>query len=138
MGKPDKKPLVSSLMTDGSSKKKWGNRRKRHGNMTTVQTVKIQGGREELDGNYFDRTGYGQSDRFMKTVQKIADYIGQEEYKCGGITRTEVMTQTPVNIPMLTRPLSISTMITDGTVTITPPDVLDISNYQSEKKIADY
>jgi hypothetical protein len=66
--------------------------------------VKFQGGKEELDGNHFDCTGYGQSDRFMKTEQKIADYIGQE-YKSGGITGgTEVMTQTPVNIPLPTRP----------------------------------
>jgi hypothetical protein len=45
---------------------------------TAVQMVKFQGGKEELDGNHFDCTGYGQSDRFMKTVQKIADYIGQK------------------------------------------------------------
>jgi hypothetical protein len=31
--------------------------------------------------------GTVQSDRFVKTVQKIADYIGQE-YKVGGVTRT--------------------------------------------------
>jgi hypothetical protein len=91
-------------------------------------------GREELDGNYFDSTGYEQSNRFMKTVQKIADYIGQE-YKGGGVTRTEVMTPTPVNIPMPTRRSSISTTATDGTVTRTPPDVLDISDYQSGKKL---
>jgi hypothetical protein len=73
----------------------------------------------------------------VKTIQKIADYIGQE-YKVGGITRTEVMTQAAVIIPTPTRPVSTSTRATDGTVTITPPDVLDISNYQSAKKIVDY
>jgi hypothetical protein len=126
-------------MTDGSSassKKRWGNQRKRNGNKTTVQTVKFQGGKDEFDGNYFDCTGYGQSDRFMKTAQKIADYIGQE-YRGGGVTRTEVMTQTPVNIPIPTRPVSTSTTATDGTVTITPLDVLDIRDYQSARKIVD-
>jgi hypothetical protein len=141
MGEPaDKKPLASSSTTDtssASSKKRWGNQRKQNGNKTAVQTVKFQGGKEELDGNHFDCTGYGQSDRFMKTVQKIADYIGQE-YKSGGVTRTEVMTQTPVTIPLPTRPVSTSTRAADGTVTITPPDVLDISNYQSAKKIVNY
>ena len=35
-------------------------------------------GKEELDGNHFECIGYGQSDRFVKTVEKIADYISQE------------------------------------------------------------
>lgn len=140
MGEPaDKKPPVSTSATDtsSSSKKRWGNRRKRNGNKAPVQAAKFHGGKEELDGNHFDCTGYGQSDRFMKTVQKIADYIGQE-YKSGGVTRTEVMTQTPVTIAFPTRPVSTSTTAADGTVTISPPDALDISDYQSEKKIADY
>jgi hypothetical protein len=69
-----------------------------------VRPAKFHNGKEELDRNYFDCTGYGHSDRFMKTVQKIADHIGQE-YKDGGITRTEVMAQTAVivqaqNIPI--------------------------------------
>ena len=130
MGEPaDKKTQPSSAdgPSTSSSKRRWGNKKKRNGNKPTVPRVKFEGGKEELDGNYFDCTGYGQSDRFMKTVQKIADYIGQE-YKGGGITCTEVMTQTPVNIPMPTRPVSTSTTAADGTVTITPPDVLDISN----------
>jgi hypothetical protein len=87
--------------------------------------------------NYFDCTGYGQSDRFMKTVQKIANYIGQE-YKCGGLTRTEVMTQSPVLIPAPTRLVSTYTTALDGTLTSTQPDVLDISDYQNEKKASDY
>jgi hypothetical protein len=134
MGEPEKKLEASYT----SSKKKWSNRRnKRQVNKTTVPaTAKFQGGKEELDGNHFDCTGYGQSDRFVRTVQKIADYIGQE-YKGGGVTRTEVMTQTPINIPLPTRPASTTTIV-DGTVTITPPDVLDISDYQSAKKIVDY
>jgi hypothetical protein len=114
-----------------------GQPKKRHGNKPTVPTVKFKGGKEELDGHYFDCTGYGQSDRFMKTVQKMADYIGQE-YKGGGITRTEVMTQAAVNIPAPTRPVGTFLTATDGTITVTPPDVLGISNYQSAKKIVDY
>jgi hypothetical protein len=74
-------------MAEGPSKKKWGNQKKRHVNKPTVPTVKFQGGKEELDSHYFDCTGYGQSDRFMKTVRKMADCIGQE-YKDGGITHT--------------------------------------------------
>jgi hypothetical protein len=73
----------------------------------------------------------------VKTVQKIADHIGQE-YKVGGITRTEVMTQASVVIPLPTRPVTTSMTGADGTVVVTPPDILDISDYQSEKKIADY
>ena len=115
MGEPDAKPMVASTTTDGPAaphKKKWHCRRHNgNGNKATAQhTVKFQGGKEELDGNYFDRTGYGQSDRFMKTVQKMADYIGQD-YKSGGVTCTEVMSQTPVSISMPTRPVSVSTLI---------------------------
>ncbi len=43
-------------------------------------------------GNLFDCAGYGQSDRFVKTAQKIDDYIAQE-HKCGGVSRADVMTQ---------------------------------------------
>jgi hypothetical protein len=90
MGEQEKKP--STMASDGSSKKKWGNRQKRHGNKHNAPpAVKFRGGKEELDGNYFDCTGYGQSDRFMKTVQKIANHVGQE-YNGGGVTRTKVMT----------------------------------------------
>jgi hypothetical protein len=75
--------------------------------------------------------GYGQSDRFMKMVQKIADHIGQE-YKGGGITRTEVMTHKSIIIQITTRPVGISVTSADGlTTTRTPPDVLAISDYQS-------
>jgi hypothetical protein len=65
MVEQDKKPPATD---DRSSKKKWGNRRKRHGNKPTVQPVKFQGGKDELSGNYFNCVGYRQSDRFMKTV----------------------------------------------------------------------
>jgi hypothetical protein len=132
MGEQDKKPPV----TDGPSKKKWNNRKKRHVNRPNTPLFKFHGGKDELDGNYFDCTGYGQSDRFMKTVQKMADYIGQE-YKGGGITRTEVITQAAVNLPMPTRPVSLTATAADDTITTTPPDVLDISDYQSAKKIVD-
>jgi hypothetical protein len=70
-------------------------------------------------------------------VQKIADYIGQE-YKCGGISRTEVMKQGVVVIPMPTRPVGTTRTDANNVVTRTPPDALDISDYQSEKKTADY
>jgi hypothetical protein len=93
----------SAPTAGGPLKKKWNHHKKCHGNkLPVVRPSKFQGGKEELGGNYFDCTGYGQSDRFMKTVQKIADHIGQE-YKGGGITRTEVMTlaaviiQAPIN-----------------------------------------
>jgi hypothetical protein len=78
-----------------------------------------------------------QSDRFVKTVQKIANYIGQE-YKGGGVTHTEVTTQTAVTIPLPTRPVNRCVTAADGTVTISPTDPLDISDYQSQKKIGDY
>ncbi len=76
-----------------------------------------------MDGNHFDCTGYGQSDRFVKTVQKIADYIRQE-YKCGGISRTEVMTQGMSIIPLPTRPVGTTTTV-GGVVTTTPPINID-------------
>jgi hypothetical protein len=50
-------------------------------------TDKIPRWKRGAGGDYFDCTGCGQSDRFMKTVQKIADHIVQE-YKGGGMTRT--------------------------------------------------
>ena len=137
MGDPEKKPTAPSNTNESSSKNRWRNRKRRHGQKSTVQPEKFQGGKDELEGNHFDCTGYGQSDRYMKTVQKIADYVGQE-YKGGGVTQTEVMTQTPIVIPAPTRPVSTSITATDGTITTTPPDVLDISDYQSAKKILDY
>jgi hypothetical protein len=70
------------------------------------------GGKEEIDGHYCDCTGYGQSDRFVKTTQKIADYIGQE-YKVGGVTRTEVISQTKVIIPLPARPTGVVTITAD-------------------------
>jgi hypothetical protein len=74
----------------------------------------------------------------MKTVRKIAEHIGQE-YKGGGITRTEVMTQTASIIQAPTIPIVVSVTSDNGlTTSIMPPDVLDISDYQSTKKIVDY
>ena len=137
MGETDKK---SPPAAGNQYKKKWNsNKKKRYANKpTTPRPEKFRGGKEELDENYFDCTGYGQSDRFVKrTVQKIADYIGQE-YRNGGITRTEVIAQTAVVLPLPRRPASTSTTDMNGAITITPPDTLDISDYQSEKKIVDY
>jgi hypothetical protein len=106
--------------------------------LPVVRPAKFQGGKEELGRNYFDCRGYGQSDRFMKTVQKVADHIGQE-CKGGGITRTEVMTQTEVIIQAPTRTIGVSVTSDNGlTTSVLPPDLLDISDYQSAKKIVDY
>jgi hypothetical protein len=114
-------------------------RNKCHGNRPAAQPIKFQGGKEELDGHYFDCTGYGQSDRFVKTIAKIADLVGQD-YKGGGITRTEVMTHTMVIIPMPVRPQATIVFAADGTTEVsrTPPDSLDVSDYQSAKKLVDY
>jgi hypothetical protein len=74
----------------------------------------------------------------MKTVQKIANHIGQE-YKGGGITRTEVMTQAAVITQAPIRPVGVAVTSDSGlTTSALPPDVLDISDYQSEKKIMEY
>jgi hypothetical protein len=137
MAEPETKPPAT---TGGSSKKKWNKRNKcGYGNKPAVQPTKFHGGKEELDGNHFDCTGYGQSDRFVKTIAKIADFVGQD-YKGGGITRTEVMTQTKVIIPMPMRPQATIILASDGTTEVsrTPPDSLDISDYQSAKKLIDY
>jgi hypothetical protein len=135
MGENEKK---TSHPGGGHYKKKWNhNKKKPYVSKPITRPTKFLGGKEELDGNHFDCTGYGQSDRFVKTVQKIADYIGQE-YKCGGISRNEVMTQKVVTIPLPTRPVGTSSTDVNHIVTITPPDVLDISDYQSAKKTVDY
>jgi hypothetical protein len=128
----------SSAPTAGSPfKKKWNHHKMSHGSkLPVVQPAKFQGRKEELGGNYFECTGYGQSDRFMKTVQKIADHIGQE-YKGGGITRTEVMTQAAVIIQAPIRPVGVAVK-SDSGLHVLPPDALNISNYQSAKKIMDY
>jgi hypothetical protein len=74
----------------------------------------------------------------MKTVQKDVDQIGQE-YKGGGITRTEVMNQNSVIIQAPTRPIGVSVMSENViTTSIIPPDVLHISDYQSAKNLFDY
>ena len=131
----EKKPSAK----DGSTKKRWDNTRKKHhgyNSKPAVRPAKFTGGKEELGGNYFDCTGYGQSNRFVKTVQKIADHIGQE-YRGGGVTRTEVMTQSHVTIPAPTRPTGTPKTTAGRTATMTPSDTLDISDYQSAKKIMD-
>jgi hypothetical protein len=94
----------SAPTTSDPFKKKWNHHKKHHGNKSPiVRPEKFQVEKKELGGNYFDCTGYGQSDMFMKNVQKITDRIVQE-YKGGGITRTEVMTQTAVIIQAPIRP----------------------------------
>jgi hypothetical protein len=118
MADQDKKPTASSASDGQSKNKRW--KKKRTGKKSVVQPANFRGGKEELDGNYFDCTGYGQLDRFMKTVQKIVDHIGQE-YRVGGVTRTEVMTQAVVIIPAPARPMGTRVAAADGAVTITPP-----------------
>jgi hypothetical protein len=58
----DKKPSTTS---GGAPKKKWNNGRnkntKRHASKPAMQPAKFRGDKEELDGNYFDCTGYGQA-----------------------------------------------------------------------------
>jgi hypothetical protein len=131
MGKNEKKP---SPQGGGHHKKKWNNnRKKQHGPKPTVRPEKFQGGKDQLEGNHFDCTSCGQSDRFIKTAQKIADCIGQE-HKCGGVSRTKVMTQGVFIIPLPTRPVGTRTTAADGVVTTTLPDALDISDCQSAKK----
>jgi hypothetical protein len=135
----DQEKKASAAPAEGSSKKRWENRRKKRqgrNNHPPVQGEKFTGGKDELDGNYFDCTGYGQSNRFMKTVQKIADHIGQE-YKGGGVTRTEVMSQTKTTLAQPSRPSSTTTVVS-GTTTVIPPDPMDVSDYQSAKKILDH
>ena len=130
-------PVAGSPPGGGSSSKKKRNHRKRRpGHVPTKQPTKFLGGKEELGGHHFDCAGYGQSDRFLKTVQKIADYIGQE-YPNGGVTRQEVTTQTTITIAGPTRPTTRTSTDSSGAVTTTPPDAMDISDYQSAKKITD-
>ena len=139
MAESDAKPSATS--GGSSSKKKWIRKSKRPGHKTSpspVQPTKFQGGIDELEGHYFDCTGYGQADRFVKTVAKIADLVGRN-YKSGGNTRTEVMTQASVPITAPTRPTGTPVLNAEGViVSTTPPDALDISDYQSEKKLYDY
>jgi hypothetical protein len=136
MAETDAKPATAG---GAPAKRKW-RRNKRYGNKPSAQTpTKFQGGKDELDGNHFDCTGYGQSDRFVKTVKKIANLVGQD-YKVGGITHTEVMTQTRIVIPMPVRPQVTIIYGTDGVTEDhrIQTDALDISDYQSAKKLADY
>ena len=125
------------MSADRQCKKKWHNhRKKQRGVKTTAHPEKFQGGKDELDGNFFDCTGCSQSDRFVKTAQKIADCIGQKR-KRGGVSHAEVVTQTAVIIPMLTRPARTTTTAGDGAATTVPPDALDIGDCQSAKRIID-
>ena len=57
MGENEKKPLPPG---GGYYKKKWnGHKKKQHRtNKPAVRMEKFVGGKEELDGNHFDCTGY--------------------------------------------------------------------------------
>jgi hypothetical protein len=138
-GRMSEENKSSAPTAGGPFKKKWNHHKKRPDNkLTVVRPAKFQGGKEELVGNYFNCTGYGQSDRFIKTVQKIANHISQE-YKGGGITRTEVMTQAAVIIQAPRRPVGVAVMSDSGlTTSVLPPDALNSSDYQCAKNIMDY
>jgi hypothetical protein len=72
----------------------------------------------------------------VKTAQKIADCTGPKR-KRDGVSHAEVVTQTVVVTPMLTRPARATTMAGDGAATTVPPDALCIGDCQSAKKIVD-
>ena len=105
-----------------------------------MQPTKFQGGIEELEGNYFDCTAYGQEDQFIKTVTRIADLVGQT-YKRGGPTCTKVMTH--ASVPTITAPVRpVNTIVRDTQgvlISTTPPQVplVSVTSYQSEKKLYD-
>jgi hypothetical protein len=125
MAEPDAKPPAT---TGGAPKTKWNRRNKGHGNRPAGQPTKFQGGKGESDGNHFDCTGCGQSDsRFVKTVAKIADLLGQD-CKSGGTTRTKAMTPTMVIVPVPVRPQDIDMFgAADGVAEASrtpPPDTL--------------
>ena len=86
MVESDAKPPATS--GGSSSKKKWIKKNKRSGYKSSpapIQPTKFQGGIKELEGHCFDCTGYGQADRFVKTVVKIAGLVGRNK-KSGGNT----------------------------------------------------
>ena len=79
----------------------------------------------------FNCTKYEQSNRFINTVVRISDLVGQD-YKSRGTTRTEVITQTNANITVPVRPEGTIVLYReDGTTVISrnPPDVLNISDH---------
>ena len=82
MGKTDKKPSTTDGGSQSGLHKKYRNRRKRNNKPTVARPEKFQGEKDEMDGNYFNCTGYGQLDRFVKTVQKMAATLAKN-------TRTE-------------------------------------------------
>jgi hypothetical protein len=58
---------------------------------------------------------------------------------CGNKFWTEVTTHTAVIIQAPLRPLGVAVKSDSGiTTSVLPPDALDISDYQSAKKIMDY
>ena len=61
-------------------------------------------------------------------VAKVADYVGQN-YKCGGITRGEVESQTRATITVPPRPTAAPGAVQDP---------LDVVEWTSEEKASDY
>ena len=70
---------------------------------------------------------------------RFADLEGQD-YKSGGNTCTEVMTQVYALIPAAVRPTYYTLVLGDGgaIVSRTPTHTLRISDYQSKKKLYHY
>jgi hypothetical protein len=101
-------------------------------------TRKIQRWKRGAGGKLLRLYGIWPIRQIYEDGPKIADHICHK-YKGGSTTRTEVMTQTIVIIQAPTRPVGVSVISDNGlTTSIIPLDVLDISDYQSAKKIVDY
>lgn len=95
-----------------------------------------------MDGHYFDCSGYGQRDRFIKTVEKVMSIC--LTYTCGGTTHAEVKTQVVKLLVAPTRPRGVTTSIPSAdendppVISVHPPDPLDVIDYTTDKKQYDY
>lgn len=132
---------MSNMEAHPGGRKKWNKKKgSNDSSSNTVSVTKFTGGKEEMNGNYFDCTGHGNSDKFVKTTDRIA--ILALEFTCGGTTHTEVKTQTVAKYVMPTRPTGVTTTTTnaDGVATqVTgPPDPIAVIDYSTAKKTADY
>ncbi len=106
----------------GSPKKKWNKKNKptESGNKTTTKLV---GGNVLMMNHYFDCTGYGQSDRFIETIGRMAIMVGQE-YPYSGITKTEVETQEVILIKEPEEPKNTTTIgVTGIEITVLPTQI---------------
>jgi hypothetical protein len=117
------------------SKKKWNKKNKPIDNGNKTMT-KFMDGNERMKGNYFDCTGYDQSDRFVKTVDRMAVMVGQD-YRQGGTTRTEVETQEAIKIKEPTKPKTITRKNSDGDEITVVSDPIESHMYVSRLKFFD-